>query len=79
MSKYQPVTCELHSQYEVWIMHKTLLDLIWLDFEKGKTIMQVMPVDIKTHQHEEFLQVQGPQSEPISIRLDRIVSATPVQ
>ena len=74
MSDYQPVSCEIHSEFELFIMHNTQLEIHWQDENRNEIVMQVMPQDIQTHNKEEFLQANNTDGEQLSIRLDRILS-----
>ena len=69
---YQPVSCELHSQYELIIMRGQQVQLNYLD-ESGATISaNVLPVDIQTRNGEEFLVIKKEDVE-MTIRLDHIL------
>lgn len=69
---YIPVACSLHSEYELAIMHKTSLQLDWLDEAQQPHKDSVMPLDIKTINHQEYLIVQSRNGERHEIRLDKI-------
>jgi len=69
---YQPINCDLHSEYELAIMHKVMLQLAWTDKTGQQHIGKVMPLDLKTQNKQEFLIGQGNDGEVFSIRLDKI-------
>ncbi len=71
MTDYQPIACALHSEYELAIMHRQKLKLKWHDDTGAIHSATVLPLDLQTKNHEEFLLVayDGKQE---SIRLDRI-------
>lgn len=70
---YQPISCELHSEYELAIMHKSKLCLTWHKDGKIITETNVIPVDVKTKNKAEYLVVKtSEQNEIFSIRLDYI-------
>lgn len=75
---YTPINCDLHSQYELAIMHHTPLRLVWRDNTGLDHVCTVLPIDLKTEQGEEFLLAQDHTGQAISIRLDRILTAQPV-
>lgn len=69
---YKPVSCELHSQYELAIMHKNTLCLTW--FEDGEPVTKtgITPVDVQTKNKAEFLIAKTAEQEELVIRLDQI-------
>ena len=71
---YQPISCELHSEYELAIMHKNTLCLTW--HKNGQVVidMKIIPVDIQTKDKAEYLIVKTSENNEIySIRLDYII------
>ncbi|MCR4348102.1 MAG: hypothetical protein NUV55_13020 [Sulfuricaulis sp.] len=68
---YSPIACARHSEYELAIMHRQKLHLRWNDANVHYDQV-VLPLDLKTINHEEFLICRGSQDETLSIRLDRI-------
>ena len=70
---YIPIECGLHSAYEVAIMHKNLLHLDWNDSDKMQHKDNVMPLDLKTIDHKEFLIAKASNNESHQIRLDKIL------
>ena len=71
---YTPISCSIHSEYELAIMHKKLLQLTWRDADGQQHSGLVTPVDLLTRQHQEFLLATLPDNTEVKIRLDRIVS-----
>lgn len=69
---YVPLDCGLHSEYELAIMHKTILQMTWLDQYQQQHEENLMPLDLKTKNHKEYLIVQTSQGEVQEIRLDKI-------
>ena len=66
---YQPIDCNLYSEYECAIVQNRRLQLVWQD-ERGLTHLEtVTPVDLRTRNREEYLLV----SDAREIRLDRIL------
>lgn len=71
---YIPVSCDMHSQFELLIMHNSSIKLDWQD-ENGQSFSQpVNPKDLQTKSGEEFLIVVKDNNEQLKIRLDRIQS-----
>lgn len=71
---YTPISCSIHSEYELAIMHKKLLELTWQDADGQERSGLVTPVDLLTRQHQEFLQVTLADHSELQIRLDKIIS-----
>jgi Rho-binding antiterminator len=68
---YAPINCDNYSEYELAIMHRQKLRLRWLEdnvvYEKT-----VLPLDLNTAQHEEFLICRDDGGTTHRIRLDHI-------
>ena len=73
---YRPIACDLHSEYELAIVQRRKLRLTWI--EDNVTYNQaVLPTDLQTINHEEFLACRLESGEQHRIRLDHIRSWTP--
>lgn len=72
MTDYTPVDCGLHSEYELAVMHRQTLRLTWRDNGGDLHTQAVLPADLRTRNHEEFLAVTGEDGAEQEIRLDRI-------
>lgn len=73
---YRPIACDLHSEYELAIVRRRQLRLVWS--EDNVTYNQaVLPTDLDTVNHEEFLTCRLESGEQRRICLDRIHSCTP--
>ena len=68
---YAPIGCGRYSEYEVAILHRQKLHLRWRE-DNVLHDQVVLPLDLKTINHEEFLICRGTQGPDLSIRLDRI-------
>lgn len=78
MTDYQPVSCDVHSELELAVMHKQRLRMKWHD-EAGNTYHDVVvPMDLETRDHQEYLVVRHGKNVE-SIRLDRIGSFEAVE
>ena len=72
MTDYVPIDCAVHSEYELAIMHRQRLRLTWQGDAGIIHIRFVTPTDLRTLNHEEFMDVTDEQGDSHSIRLDRI-------
>ena len=71
---YKPISCELHSQYELAIMHKNKLCLTWRKEGEVVTEKDIIPVDVQTKNKAEYLVAKIPkQNALVFIRLDYII------
>lgn len=69
---YQPVSCDLHSQYELAIMHKNTLCLTWDEAGELVTKTGIIPIDVQTKNKAEFLLAKTRDQDELIIRLDKI-------
>jgi transcriptional antiterminator Rof (Rho-off) len=79
MTDYTPVDCGLHSKYELVIMHRQTLRLTWRDTDGEQQTKTVIPADLRTRGHEEFLMVTGNDGIEQAVRLDRIEHSSQTQ
>lgn len=75
MEPYKPITCGLYSEYELAIMRRVKLRLGWLDSQGQEHIGTVLPLDLYTRQHVEYLMTRAIDGQHHEIRLDRIKSS----
>lgn len=75
--KYTPINCDLHSEYELAIMHHTRLRVVWRDAAGQNHVCVLLPLDLKTEHGEEFLLGRDHTGTAITLRLDRILTARP--
>ncbi|MBI3570761.1 MAG: transcriptional antiterminator, Rof [Gammaproteobacteria bacterium] len=68
---YVPISCDLHSEYELAILHRQWLRLVWAN---GNVIHDeaVLPLDLKATNGEEFLVCRTKDNATQNIRLDRV-------
>lgn len=69
---YEPIECGLHSEYELAIMHKSAIQLTWIDDNQHTRSEQVKPVDLVTREKQEYLKAQTRDNILLEIRLDKI-------
>lgn len=76
--EYNPISCDLHSQYELWIMRGQDIKLAWQDNAGVSHIRRVKPVDVRAESGYEFLYFQDTTRARERVRLDYILRAEPV-
>jgi len=69
---YQPVSCEMHSELELAIMHRTELQISWQSDDATITDT-VLAIDIYTQDQQEFLSIENNDRHRLDIRLDKIL------
>ena len=79
MTDYHPISCETYAELEVAIVHGTRLRVGWHELDGSQHLESLLPVDLQTRNHEEYLIAHRPTGrEAIEIRLDRIDRFTPL-
>ena len=74
MTNYQPVSCAMHSELELAIMHGKQLKMYFKQLNKTLTL-NIIPGDIVTRKDKgEFLLACNESGDPIEIRLDAIIN-----
>ena len=68
---YVPISCDLHSEYELAILRRQWLRLVWTDRNVVHDEM-VLPLDLKTAHHEEYLVCRTKDDTTHEIRLDHV-------
>ncbi len=70
---YQPVSCQLHSELELIIMHKKTIQ-IQVKSDSGMLAKTIMPFDIISRSGTgEFLLAEDNNRKKLEIRLDQIL------
>ena len=77
MSDYIPIDCETYANYELAIMHRQRLRLVWREPDGTIHLEILRPVDLETRQHAEYLHLADCDGQRRVIRLDRILKADP--
>lgn len=72
---YRPISCDSYSEYEVAILHHQSIRMKWKDDAGNEHAETVMPRDLRTEDHAEFLYAKGPNGGERRIRLDHITQA----
>ena len=73
MTDYTPVDCGLHSEYSLVVMHRQILRRIWRDFDGELRTETVLPEELRSRHHEEFLLVSGEGHKEREIRPGHIL------
>jgi len=69
---YKPIACSLHDEYEIAIMQRKTLKIQWHDDNGVSDTGEVLPVDIRVQDRQEFLVAKTKENKTLTIRLDRI-------
>jgi len=72
MSVYKPVSCGLHSEYELLAMHRSRVRLSCISDDKSLQTLEGKVLDVVTREKAEYLVLETDGTEAVSIRLDRI-------
>lgn len=78
MSKYTPIPCDLYARYELAILHHQRLRIAWRGPEGDLHLETLLPVDLQTRRHAEYLLARTGGDGILELRLDRIVRAEPL-
>ncbi len=68
---YTPISCDLHSEYELLALHRTPVTLHYRDEEGAEQHLQGRVTDVFTRDGAEFLRLET-EAGTAEIRLDRI-------
>ena len=72
---YVPISCDLHSEYELAILRRQWLRLVWSDENSARNVIHdqiVLPLDLKTANHDEYLICRTKDNSTREIRLDHV-------
>lgn len=75
LDPYTPIACGLYSEYELAIMRRVSLRLGWKDIHGQQHIGYVLPLDLYTRKHVEYLVARAIDGQQHEIRLDKILSS----
>jgi len=75
-SDYVPINCDIHSQYELACLRRRPVRLMWT---AGNIVYDqvVVPIDVQTVSHSEFLLIRLAAGTEERIRLDHIRRMSP--
>jgi transcriptional antiterminator Rof (Rho-off) len=74
VTDYQPVDCDLHSEYELLIMQHSKIKLSWQDSAGVIHTEAVFPLDLRSRSSEEYMVFSTGTGTEREIRLDHIRS-----
>ena len=69
---YIPISCALHSEYELAVMHKKHLRIHWKNRHGISHIEMLQPTNLRTKHRAEFMIAINQLGQRRIIRLDRI-------
>lgn len=77
MTDYKPISCIDYDRYEIAIMRKHQMHLVW---REGNVIYDqvITPLNLHTQSGEEFLELRLPDGQVTRVRLDQIRRAEAV-
>lgn len=79
MSDYIPIDCGLYSGYELAIMHRQRLRVAWRDQDGVCHLETLLPLDLQTREHAEYLLARTAAGQTLEVRLDWIVRMNPLR
>lgn len=68
----------MYAELEVAILHQIRMRMAWHTIDGKTHLERMLPVDLRTRDHEEFLLVEDSHGKPLEIRLDRIARFIPL-
>ena len=72
---YTPISCGLHSEYELAVIRRINLRLGWRDAFGQQHIGNVQPLDLYARKQVEYLMARAHDGQQHEIRLDKINSS----
>ncbi len=73
--KYTPVSCEIYSRYELAILRGQALRVSWKGARGTDRVETLIPLDLRTKRHAEFMIARDLHGQRRVLRLDRIQRA----
>jgi len=70
---YRPISCALHSELELAIMHACWLELDWRENGQRRSA-RLRPRDLQTREGSEYLILEDDSGTRMRIRLDHVIS-----
>ena len=78
MSDYTPIDCALYSSFELAIIRRQRLRIAWRTPDGTSHLAHLLPCDLQTRDHAEYLLVRSNDGTELELRLDRIIRAEPL-
>ena len=76
-SDYTPIDCAQYCRFELAIMHRQRLRIAWRAEDGCSHLDTLLPINLNTRNHVEYLLGRTPQGQDLELRLDRIIRAEP--
>lgn len=70
-----PIACALHEHFQLAVMKKMSLDIVWVDDSGLNRMDRIRPIDVYTKQNAEYLRGDINNLGEVEIRLDFINEA----
>ncbi|MHB8474235.1 MAG: Rho-binding antiterminator [Gammaproteobacteria bacterium] len=78
MTDYHPIPCSHYDHYEIAILHAQVLRVTWRDAQGIVHVETLRPRDLQTKAGEEYLLAETLVGQTLTLRLDKILRAEPV-
>lgn len=78
MTDYHPIPCANYDHYEIAILHGQPLRVTWRDDQGIVHVETLHPRDLQTKAGEEYLLAETLVGQTLTLRLDKILRAEPV-
>lgn len=78
MSGYTPIDCELYSNFELAIIRRQRLRIAWRTSDGTFHLTTLLPCDLQTRKHAEYLVARNNDGTTRELRLDRIIRVEPL-
>jgi Rho-binding antiterminator len=75
---YVPVACALYSRYELAILRGEALRVSWCAARGVHRVESLIPLDLRTRRHAEFMIARTLDGGRRVLRLDRIIRSEPI-
>ncbi len=73
MSDYTPIDCELYSHCELAIIRRQRLRVAWRALDGSTHMEALLPLDLQTRNHAEYMLARDLRGVVLRLRLDRII------
>ena len=75
MSDYIPIDCGLYNNYELAVIRRQRLRMAWRTPEGIYHLETLLPINLQTRDHAEYLLVKNTTGSILELRLDHIIRA----
>ena len=77
MSDYIPIDCALYARYELAVLHRQRLRVAWRNQDGTAHLEVLLPTDLNTRNHAEFMLARTTTGGVLELRLDQIIRTQP--